>query len=132
MRLTFLNSSFSALECDDRIEDDDDNNIEYEGAAGPIDSTMHEDNEGESTTNKKKRGRINWITPRLTAVLDYTKTSDTNAMHILTATIDALKQVVDIPAEELVVNRTAIHELRIANRQREAYDIQAEFTENVI
>lgn len=120
-------------------DDDDDESNDEDGAAGysgqidPIDADdIGMNREGESSNNKAKRGRINWISPRLTSALDYTKTSDTDAMHILAATIDALKQVLDVPADELVLNRTTIHELRKANRQQEAESGHAEFVENVI
>lgn len=54
--------------------------------------------------------------------------TDRNAMHLLTATIDALK----IPADDLVLNRTSLQESREENRRIHYDEAKSEFIDNVI
>lgn len=81
-----------------------------------------------------KKRRINWITPRLTGAFDNGKVTDTHAMHILAATIDALNSALNlqIPVDQLVISRTTIHEQRRENRKEKAKKTKADFIENVI
>lgn len=54
--------------------------------------------------------------------------SDRLAMHILMATIDAL----EISADELVLNRTSLQQLRQENRHDQFDGAKSEFIEKVI
>lgn len=76
----------------------------------------------------KKRGRKNFLTPRLASALDNAKITDGMAVHVLIACADALNHCVD----DLVINRSTIHRFRQENRRKEAENIQSEFIENVI
>lgn len=49
-------------------------------------------------------------------------------MHILMATIEAL----EIPANDVVLNRTSIQDLREDNRKSQYNEAKAEFIENVM
>lgn len=86
---------------------------------------MHESDEGEIVAS---RGRKQWMTPRLCSVLDKTKVSNRDAVHIMMAMADAL----NVPVDNLVINHTSIYELRKEHREREAENAQTEFYENVI
>lgn len=75
-----------------------------------------------------KRGRKQWITPRLTAALDAGKVTDRKAVHILIATAEAL----DADVSELAINHTSLNELRKTNRELEMANNQEELINNVI
>ncbi|CAH0550908.1 unnamed protein product [Brassicogethes aeneus] len=68
-----------------------------------------------------------WITPRLCAALDKAKVSDRQAMHILMATVEAL----EIPADNKVLNRTSLQQLRQNNRHYQFGEAKSEFLDNV-
>lgn len=51
---------------------------------------------------KNKRGRYQFITPKLVAVFDTCKVSDRNAVRLLIATCQALQ----LDVSELVINRS--------------------------
>lgn len=76
----------------------------------------------------QKRGRRNFLTPRLASALDHAKLTDPMAAHVLIACADALNYSVD----ELAINRTTINRYRRENRRKEAEVIQTEFVENII
>lgn len=50
------------------------------------------------------------------------------AMHILMATVDAL----GISTDDVILNRTSLHELREENRHHQFGDVKSEFFDNVI
>lgn len=78
-------------------------------------------------TSKAKRGKINFITPRLVSALDNAKVSDGMAIHIITAAADALGHNV----EDLIINRSTIHRIRQKNRREESKTIQDDFIKTV-
>lgn len=110
----------SAIEMDNMATESD-NVIEIiAGANEPIAES--------STAFVVKRGRQNFMTPRLVSALDNAKVSDGMAVHILIAAAEALGHRVN----ELAINRSTIHRLRQANRKKEAKNIQADFSDSVI
>lgn len=80
------------------------------------------------TAPAKKRGRKQFITPKLAASLDNAKVSDGMSIHILVSAAEALEQNVN----ELVINRTSLRRQRKAYREQESLIIQADFLDNVI
>lgn len=97
----------AAIELNEFIDEESEDE-ETETAADAIDSTDDAQMDAQTTTctRTRKRGRINWITPRVTSALDNAKVSDTMAVHILVAVAEALGHRVD----ELVLNRTTLHQ----------------------
>ena len=71
----------------------------------------------------KKRGRHNFITPKLVSVLDKCKISDRDAVRILIATAQALKHDVS----NLVINATSIRRYRTQFRYETGKQIQDAF-----
>lgn len=57
----------------------------------------------------------------------HVQVSDRHAMHILMATVEALAN----PADELVVNRTSLQQLRKNNRQKQFHDAKYELFDEV-
>lgn len=53
--------------------------------------------------------------------------SDRQAMHILMAAVEAL----EVPADELVINRTSMQQLRSANRHNQYDDERSDFVDKV-
>lgn len=93
------------------------------------DLTMDVDMDSDyDTQGEEKRGRIQWITPRLSAALDDAKVSDRKSVHIIMAAAEAL----GVNVSELVINRTSIRNLRRKHRELELEKIQADFVEDVI
>lgn len=69
------------------------------------------------------RGKTNFFTPRLLSTLDKWKITDGAAVHILSATADALGY--DI--EDLILNRSSIRRMRQKHRATTAQNIAANF-----
>lgn len=110
-----------AGEDNDDMDDDDDEVLD------PTMDFATDDQVNSGKEERKKRGRTQWITPRLSAALDDAKVSSGKAVHILIATAEALK----VDVSELVINRTSIHEMRKKHRQMEEENIRTDFQENV-
>ncbi len=64
-----------------------------------------------SATQIKHRGRISFINQRLVSALDNAKVSDTNAVHILIATLESL----GLDVNNYIINRT----FKILEKRRE-------------
>lgn len=130
--MTFTNTPcccfIAVVRYDDQDDEESDENIDV--ASGFNIETTHcsDDDDAETLEPRKKRGRINWITPELCAALDDGKTTDTRAMRILIAAAKALKY----PVDELVLNRTSIHNIRRENRKKEMEKTQTDFIDSVI
>lgn len=105
----------------------DDVDHDYDDECDVVDLEVDDDNDSRAATIAK-RGRKQWITPRLLSALDNAKVTNGKAVHILIAAAEALGHRVD----GLIVNRTTIHRLREENRQNALANIQADFIENVI
>lgn len=99
-----------------------------EGNEQTVDADVQVEDMERVTPPTAKRGRKNWITPRLTAALDAAKVSDGKAVHILTAAAEAL----GANFGELAVNHTSLNELRKKNRQHESEITHEQFLNNVI
>lgn len=110
-----------AGEDNDDMDDDDDEVLD------PTMDFATDDQVNSGKEERKKRGRTQWITPRLSAALDDAKVSSGKAVHILIATAEALK----VDVSELVINRTSINEMRKKHRQMEEENIRTDFQENV-
>lgn len=78
------------------------------------------------STSRQKRGKINFITPRLVAALDYSRVTDRQAIQILSATAEGFGYRV----EGLVLNRTTIQTIRKKIRNTTTRRIKEDF--NVI
>lgn len=74
-----------------------------------------------------KRGRINFITPRLVAALDNCKISDRYATHTLAAVAEALGHSL----QDLVINRESIRRCRDKYREQMAKQIKEDFQASV-
>lgn len=76
------------------------------------------DHDGIYTTPKPSRdspkNKINMYTPRLMAALDYCKVTPRKAMHLISATIHALK----LNADDYILSRSSIEEYRSQYRQQ--------------
>lgn len=77
-------------------------------------------NPGPSTS---KRARREILTPRLSAALDKCKISDRDAVHLLTACLEATSA----DPQEFVINRTSIRRIRQNLRKRAASNIKSKF-----
>jgi hypothetical protein len=64
--------------------------------------------------SKYKRGRIELLTPRLSVTLDRCKISYRDAVHLLTACVEALS----LDSNIYIINRTSIKKSREAYRQK--------------
>ena len=80
----------------------------------------HEFVSGES---KKKRGRLEFLTPRLSEALDRCKISDRNAIHLLIAAAEAL----GCDASKLILNRTSFQQRRKKFRKQRHTEIRENF-----
>lgn len=54
--------------------------------------------------------------------------SDRLAMHILMATVQAL----DIPPDDITLNRTSLRKIRTENRQKQSDEAKSDFIDEVI
>lgn len=92
------------------LEDDDDEEMSMPGPSSDHDEIY--------TTPKPSRdpskSRINMYTPRLIAALDYCKVTTRKAMHLISATIHALK----LNADDYILSRSSIEEYRSQYRQQ--------------
>lgn len=75
--------------------------------------------------SRKKRGRIELLTPRLSATLDRCKISDRDAVHLLTACVEALSLDPSIYG----INRKSIKKSREDYRQKISENIISKFHE---
>ncbi|XP_039315242.1 uncharacterized protein LOC120359881 isoform X1 [Solenopsis invicta] len=73
--------------------------------------------------SKSKRARKNILTARLSAALDRCKISDRDAVHILTACVDAI----NLNPQEFVINRTSIKTAREYYRKKISLDVKSKF-----
>ncbi|CAI6374941.1 unnamed protein product [Macrosiphum euphorbiae] len=71
----------------------------------------------------QSRGKKNFITPKLAIALDRCKISDRDAVHILTATVEAF----GIHVNDLILNRTSINRIRQRLRKDRADQLRKEF-----
>lgn len=78
-----------------------------------------------STQSKNKRARKDMLTARLAAVLDKCKVSDRDAVHLLTACVDA----VHLSPSEFVINRTSIKRAREGFRKKTSLNVKSNFNE---
>ncbi|XP_055307228.1 uncharacterized protein LOC129571460 [Sitodiplosis mosellana] len=79
--------------------------VNYEGDSDiEYNTEVHDVFEVPPQQTRRSTPKKKWITPRLCAALDKAKLSNREAMHILMATVDALK----IPADNLVLNCTSL------------------------
>lgn len=72
---------------------------------------------------KSKKGTIDFITPRLLAALDKCKISDRSAIHLITATAEALGH----RTADLIINRSTIRRCRRMNREATFKEIKESF-----
>ncbi|XP_029346464.1 uncharacterized protein LOC115034269 [Acyrthosiphon pisum] len=79
------------------------------------------------TLSEKKRGRTNFITPKLVAALDRCKLSVRDSVYVIQATAEALGNNVD----SLVINKSSIHRCRDAVRVERANKIKTNFQMSV-
>lgn len=102
-----LNSTFSSEEVESI-----DSVTETESSSSPIPCTM-----------QMKRARLEILTPRLSAVLDKCKISDRDAVHLLTACVEATS----LNPLDFVINRTSIRLSRQRFRELNAFRIKQNF-----
>jgi adenylate/nucleoside-diphosphate kinase len=76
---------------------------------------------------KKKRGRTNFISPKLVAALDRCKLSVRDLVYIIQATAEALGNNID----SLVINKSSIHRCRGALRVKRANKIKTNFQSSI-
>jgi adenylate/nucleoside-diphosphate kinase len=79
------------------------------------------------TTLKIKRGRTNFISPKLVAALDRCKLSVRDSVYIIQATAEALGNNTD----NLVINKSSIHRCRDALRVEHANKIKTKFQSSI-
>ncbi|GLV46194.1 hypothetical protein CBL_02911 [Carabus blaptoides fortunei] len=87
------------------IDFGDINDIEVEASTSAENENANESNK---TSSGVSRGRTDFFTPRLLSTLDKWRICDGVAVHILSATADALAHQI----EELILNRSSIHRFR--------------------
>lgn len=75
--------------------------------------------------SKSKRARKDMLTARLSAALDKCKISDRDAVHILTACVEA----VSLNPNDFVINRTSIKRARETFRKNTSMDVKSKFYE---
>lgn len=108
-------------------ESDDDSNLEMPSMDSIDDDDDFIDYTAKSTS-PAKRGRTNFITDRLLAVLDMAKISSRMAVHILVAAAEALGHRV----EQFALNHSTIHNMRHEYRFKRFDEIATDFNDNVI
>lgn len=96
--------------------------VQNHSEIGHIISDTEEEASGPSSP-KTKRGRYQFITPKLVAVFDSCKVSDRNAVRLLIATCQALK----LDVSELVINRSSIYRCRKYLRAEHAKKLRENF-----
>lgn len=111
------------MDWDDELDTPNYNSIDEE-----TECSIESDVDDISVSPTPKRGRKNIMTSRLAAALDNAKISDGMATHILVAAAEALGHRV----EELIINRSTIHNFRMKNRIKESKEIANDFNDNVI
>lgn len=79
---------------------------------------------GDSSSVLRKRGTKKFVTPRLLASLDQWKISSTAAVHVISATADALGHQID----DLILNRSTLHAMRKDYRKINAKKIVDNFS----
>lgn len=77
----------------------------------------------DSQASSTKRARREILTKRLSSALDKCRISDRDAVHILTACVDALS----LNPSEFVINRSSIKRGREEFRKQSAIEVQAKF-----
>lgn len=79
------------------------------------------------TQSEKKRGRTNFISPKLVAALDRCKLSVRDSVYIIQATAEAL----GINVDSLVINKSSIHRCRDALRVERSNKIKTNFQSSI-
>lgn len=115
---------------DDYFDDDNDLDLDHgeRTSSHEDNSDSNRDEEEASSKPPIKRGRRNFITPRLVAALDKCKVSNGYAVHLLAAVADAL----GFKIGDLVINRATIERCRKKYREDMAEQIKADFHASVI
>lgn len=92
----------------------------FDSSSFEDDDTIEPMAECSTSSLKTKRARKDIITPRLAACLDRCKLSDRDAVHILTACVDALS----FDSNEYTINRTSIKKSRETFRKEKFESIK--------
>ncbi|KAE9523392.1 hypothetical protein AGLY_015944 [Aphis glycines] len=101
---------------------------EFDSDTSEFEETIIEEPEIElnipsSSTSVRKRARREILTPRLSACLDKCKISDRDAVHLITACIEA----VALDINDFAVNRTSIRNARQIFRKNNTSNIKSKF-----
>lgn len=83
--------------------------------------------ESEKSGNTAKRGRKNFVTPKLVATLDRCQLSIRDSVFILQAALEALGHDID----DFSINKSSIHRIRMKIRKEQAEAIKIDFKNKV-